>query len=244
MQSLHADVAGSDPKDKKWETYCKTIKPKAESNNSTEESSTPKLKPRKAKRTKRTAFLETSGEAESFPHDDSHVHITEVHNRIPMLTNIKEDPLLQDETAKNLTDGHPLDKGMKAKVRLEHMKEIDNKVFEERTKSLPTIPLNSAKFCHVHCDYCGHPTIVHGNHIDYVCEGELHFVSYTGDVYPHKLEVSNINPIKCKFQNTEEVPHNNSISTMPHHKQTREEDIERFNKVEIDIDEVLSLLNT
>lgn len=224
-------MAGTDPKDKRWESYCKTIKAKAESNNSTEESSTPKLKPRKSKKAKRTALLETSGEVESFPHDDSRAHTAEVHNRSPMLTSIKEYPLLQDEAAKILPDEHQLDKGVK--ICSEYTEEINKKAFEEKAKILPIIPLNSAKFCHVHCDYCGHPTVIHGNHIDYICEGELHFVSYAGDVYPHKLEVSNTNPIRCKFQNTEEVFHNNPLS---------EEDIERFNNGEIDIDEVYSLI--
>lgn len=71
---------------------------------------------------------------------------------------------------------------------------------EEDAKSvLPTSPKISLDSCnHIHSEFCGDPMIIHGNHIDFVHDGELHFVAQSGAIYPHKLEVSSINPSECK----------------------------------------------
>eukprot|EP00826_Nyctotherus_ovalis_P065355 TRINITY_DN9605_c0_g1_i18.p1 TRINITY_DN9605_c0_g1~~TRINITY_DN9605_c0_g1_i18.p1 ORF type:complete len:152 (+),score=2.37 TRINITY_DN9605_c0_g1_i18:971-1426(+) len=66
-------------------------------------------------------------------------------------------------------------------------------------KDLPEVPSGEVHLCHIHGEFCGHPTIVHDNHIDFVCDGELHFVSRSGAVYPHKLAVTDTNPAHCKF---------------------------------------------
>jgi hypothetical protein len=184
---MHADVASRDPRDKRWGSYSKLIKAREEHNSTTQGASTPELKPRNNKRTKRVAHIETLGEVESSPHG----HINEVHNKSPVLTHINKfisnnpqhlSDEVEDEEVKSYSD---------------FMEEIRGDK-EERMKMLPTIPMGKEEFCHVHCDYCGHTMIIHGNHIDYLCEGKLHFVIQAGTVYPHKLEVSSTNSYKIQ----------------------------------------------
>lgn len=64
--------------------------------------------------------------------------------------------------------------------------------------TLPTQPTNFVKLNHVHNEYCGHIKVIHRNHIDYLVNGELHYVDSLGRVYPHKLETSEINPVGCR----------------------------------------------
>lgn len=80
-----------------------------------------------------------------------------------------------------------------------------SKTLEERIQdgllNLPTCPtysLDPSEHHHVHCEFCGHPMIVHGNHVDFIHDAELHFVDETGAVYPHKLEISDQYPTGCR----------------------------------------------
>jgi len=65
-------------------------------------------------------------------------------------------------------------------------------------KDLPIHPIIPRKINHVHNEFCGHIRVRHGNHIDYLVDGELHFVDRSGKVFPHKLEASRLNPIDCR----------------------------------------------
>jgi len=52
-----------------------------------------------------------------------------------------------------------------------------------RSATLPTLPSFPMPQCdhhHIHCEFCGHCTIRHNGHIDYVHDAELHHVSSTG----------------------------------------------------------------
>jgi len=52
-----------------------------------------------------------------------------------------------------------------------------------RIKNLPTLPvapINKRDHPHVHNEFCGHATIKHDGHIDYIHEAELHFVNSAG----------------------------------------------------------------
>jgi hypothetical protein len=49
---------------------------------------------------------------------------------------------------------------------------------------------------HTHGTGCGHPTITHGTHQDYVEDGHLHHL-HDGKVDVHSLEVSKANPAAC-----------------------------------------------
>ena len=72
---------------------------------------------------------------------------------------------------------------------------------EERIRDLPvtpTKPLAHSEHHHIHCEFCGHYTIIHGNHFDYLHDAELHCVSSSGIVFQHKLEASDINPTACR----------------------------------------------
>lgn len=58
---------------------------------------------------------------------------------------------------------------------------------------------------HVHNEFCGHNTIKHNGHIDYIHDAELHYVSTAGstchnlgEVFPHKLGVTETNPADCR----------------------------------------------
>eukprot|EP00826_Nyctotherus_ovalis_P039949 TRINITY_DN3881_c0_g1_i4.p1 TRINITY_DN3881_c0_g1~~TRINITY_DN3881_c0_g1_i4.p1 ORF type:complete len:224 (+),score=53.17 TRINITY_DN3881_c0_g1_i4:602-1273(+) len=203
-------MAGSDSKDHRWENYCKTIKAK-EPNSETEKPLAAKSIPRKSKKAKKTAFMETSGEAESFPHDDSHAHTTEIHGKSPVLASVEEAPNDRDNS-KILPEISLLDDEKKDPSEI--VERLSEQVLEERIKILPVAPASSAEYFHVHCDYCGHPTIIHNNHFDYLCEGELHFVSRTGAVYPHKLEASSTNPVTCQFQNIKDPIHTDNLLSM------------------------------
>ena len=56
--------------------------------------------------------------------------------------------------------------------------------------------------CHDHHDHkhgpnCGHTGIQHGDHVCYVHDGHLHFMTTDGSVHEHKLEVNSTNPDGC-----------------------------------------------
>lgn len=72
-------------------------------------------------------------------------------------------------------------------------------------KELPEFPLNTMFQNHVHGEFCGHPMVIHENHLDYVCDGVLHFVTPSGAVYPHKLAISDVNPAICKLQSSVDI---------------------------------------
>jgi hypothetical protein len=68
-------------------------------------------------------------------------------------------------------------------------------------KDLPTTltrPMSPHEHHHIHCEFCGHGMILHGNHFDFCHDGELHFIAPNGIIYQHKLEVSEVNPIGCR----------------------------------------------
>ncbi len=44
----------------------------------------------------------------------------------------------------------------------------------------PVQPLAQSEHHHIHCEFCGHSTIRHNGHIDYVHDAELHHVSSSG----------------------------------------------------------------
>ncbi len=62
----------------------------------------------------------------------------------------------------------------------------------------PRQPMPQSEHHHIHCEFCGHTTIRHNGHVDYLHDAELHHVSSSGEVYPHKLEVSEFNPDECR----------------------------------------------
>lgn len=46
--------------------------------------------------------------------------------------------------------------------------------------STPCKPLPQSDHRHIHCEFCGHSTIQHNGHIDYIHNAELHHVSQNG----------------------------------------------------------------
>jgi hypothetical protein len=50
---------------------------------------------------------------------------------------------------------------------------------------------------HEHGPECGHIGIKHGDHVDYLHDGQLHHVCEDGKVEEHKLEVGDANPSVC-----------------------------------------------
>lgn len=187
-------MVGSDSKDSKWETYSKVIKGK-EVSSLPEKSGSPSHKTR---RQKRTLLLETSEGVECSLHEDSNAHSTEALCKSPSLSITKESPKAVCEEPKLEPENYSLDLPEKSPSSL--IEEIHNKALEERIKMLPRFPLDAKESCHIHCEFCGHLTIFHGNHVDYLSDGELHFTSPSGFIYPHKLGVSSTNPIRCQLQ--------------------------------------------
>ena len=69
-----------------------------------------------------------------------------------------------------------------------------------RIETLPICPeftMSHSEHNHIHCEFCGHLTIRHESHIDYLHDGELHYSTDSGEIYPHKLAVSQKNPAEC-----------------------------------------------
>ena len=50
---------------------------------------------------------------------------------------------------------------------------------------------------HEHGPNCGHTGIQHGDHVDYLHDGQLHHVRDDGKVEEHVLEVTDVNPADC-----------------------------------------------
>jgi hypothetical protein len=50
---------------------------------------------------------------------------------------------------------------------------------------------------HTHGPGCGHTTIQHGDHVDYLHDGHLHHPTASGAVEEHQLAVDATNPAAC-----------------------------------------------
>lgn len=149
----------------------------------------------------RGTFLETSEGAESpVPQDDSNLHSMEALCRSPVISETKE-------YLKTSPDKIVLSPEVKDSERMM----IPEKTLEEQMKELPEFPLNTMFQNHVHGEFCGHAIVIHENHLDYVCDGVLHFVTPSGAVYPHKLAISDVNPATCKFQNQANLPFDKNL---------------------------------
>jgi hypothetical protein len=60
-----------------------------------------------------------------------------------------------------------------------------NTSLEKRIQELPTdlsAIMSQNDHHHIHCEYCGHCTIMHNGHIDYVHDAELHHYSHPGTI--------------------------------------------------------------
>jgi hypothetical protein len=143
------------------------------------------------KRSKQKRVLsETSGGAETPSHDDSNISCVEALCRSPVLSESKEH-------LKTFTDKTALSPEVKS---LDNIR-TSPKTLERQIQDLPEHPLYSVELSHVHCEFCGHQAVYHNDHIDFICDGELHFVSVSGAVYPHKLAITDTNPAICKLLN-------------------------------------------
>ena len=92
------------------------------------------------------------------------------------------------EAVANCAESHPTQKTLEERIK-------------DSIKNLPYVPtyaLDHSEHHHFHCEFCGHPMIVHGDHTDFIHDAELHLVTEAGTVYPHKLAVSESNPIGCR----------------------------------------------
>jgi len=160
--------------------------------------------PSKSKRHKRV-LIETSGGAETPSHDNFNANSVEALCRSPVLSKTKEHfKAFTDKTA------------LSPEVKSFENTPTSSKTLEERIQDLPERPLNSVELSHVHCEFCGHPTVYHDDHIDFICDGELHFVRASGAVYPHKLAITDTNPATCRLldfslDEEQEIPLENII---------------------------------
>jgi hypothetical protein len=179
-------LAGSD---NQWEKYSRVIRIKKSGKevvDLAERSNATSSKVLKRKRQKGT-FFETSEGAES-PGEDSNFNFTEALCRSPALSETKE-------YTKFSSDKILLTPEIKSSENIF----VPEKTLEERIRELPEFPVSKSFRSHVHGEFCGHTTVIHENRIDFLCDGELHFVTCSGSVYPHKLPISNINPAICKL---------------------------------------------
>lgn len=61
----------------------------------------------------------------------------------------------------------------------------------------PATALDFVEHCHIHTDGCGHVQVFHKDHVDFIHNGELHFVNKAKKAFPHKLTISKTNPDGC-----------------------------------------------
>ena len=150
---------------------------------------------RRHKKQKGTVLSETS-EIES-PHDYKTIRHTEITYGSPLFAETKESPKIPinelEEVSEKCVLDHCISNG--SDLIFENQS-IDSK---EKTQSLSNRPITALRSYHIHCEFCGHPKVIHENHIDYLSDGELHLTIDSGEIYPHKLEVSDVNPIYCKL---------------------------------------------
>lgn len=139
------------------------------------------------RRKQKGTFFETSEGPESPPHDD--LPSAEILCRSPALSETKE-------YMKASTDKSSLSPQVKPSESL-MLPEITP---EEGMKEVPEFPLSTVFQSHVHGEFCGHPAVIHENHIDFLCDGELHLITHSGTVYPHKLPVTDVNPCACQHE--------------------------------------------
>eukprot|EP00826_Nyctotherus_ovalis_P052304 TRINITY_DN660_c0_g3_i4.p1 TRINITY_DN660_c0_g3~~TRINITY_DN660_c0_g3_i4.p1 ORF type:complete len:356 (-),score=81.16 TRINITY_DN660_c0_g3_i4:384-1451(-) len=187
LQTIHANVAAAD---NQWEHYCRVIKIKdsvKEVIDLAERSSVSASVSSKRRRQKGT-FFETSEDLESPPsHDD--LPSAEILCRSPALSETKE-------YMKTSTDKSSLSPEVKPSESLL----LAEATPEERMKELPEFPLSTVFQSHVHGEFCGHPAVIHENHVDFLCDGELHLITHSSAVYPHKLAVTDVNPSACQHE--------------------------------------------
>lgn len=68
------------------------------------------------------------------------------------------------------------------KAKIQNLEEED-KDFLARSLILPhypTTPLPQSEHNHIHCEFCGHSTIRHNGHTDFIHNAELHYVNAEG----------------------------------------------------------------
>ena len=169
LQTLHSNIVG-DETGSKWEEYCKVIKGSPESFISLKDLPTmPRPRIRSYKAPKKNQLIG----AQIISIDPN--------------AKVKEEANINICTSKCDNSSH-----------IHTSKRIDDKVINLSLPITPKSPLKSTDHNHVHSEFCGDSMIVHGNHIDYIHDAELHFVGQSGIVYPHKLEISVTNPTGCK----------------------------------------------
>ena len=144
-------------------------------------------------------MIQNSLKAELIHQEDIKDHTIEGTSKSSNLSETKISPKILCDKKTILTEKIMMETPKKHSNSI--IKRLNIKSFKERIKNLPIFPLNTVEHSHVHNDYCGHITVIHGNHVDYLSEGELHFTSISGDIYPHKLGVTAENPEKCEVQN-------------------------------------------
>ena len=117
---------------------------------------------------------------------------------------------MDGKTLPSLSALHPPQPGeQKPGIVEENKAEVENRMLKSRIKMLPTgltMQVSQHEHLHIHCEFCGHPTIRHGDHIDYIHDGELHSASVSGTwrqnsigaVFVHKLGVTAKNPDGCR----------------------------------------------
>ena len=73
---------------------------------------------------------------------------------------------------------------------------------------------DTAELSHKHGPGCGHIAIRHGDHVDYLHDGQLHHLVGDKKVEEHVIEVSKTNPRECKpvecqgqHEGAERIPH-------------------------------------
>jgi len=72
--------------------------------------------------------------------------------------------------------------------------------------SAPTMDHDHKNHPHQHGPGCGHPAVVHGDHVDYLHNGHLHHVD-GAKVEEHALDITPKNPSDCEAPSLHHPPH-------------------------------------
>ena len=176
METIHLEILGADSTI--WENYCKVFKNSEFSESLKDLPMIPRPRSRPSRKHKKEKFDKDKKLIEDL---------------------VK---IIKSESSSSLCFSEEYCSSNKYNIKELDVNKIKSKTqqIEDRIKQLdnaPNEPFKISEHRHIHCEFCEDVRIVHGNHIDYLHDAELHYVDNAGMVYPHKLPVSNDHPNDC-----------------------------------------------
>eukprot|EP00826_Nyctotherus_ovalis_P014910 TRINITY_DN14196_c0_g7_i1.p1 TRINITY_DN14196_c0_g7~~TRINITY_DN14196_c0_g7_i1.p1 ORF type:complete len:240 (+),score=51.50 TRINITY_DN14196_c0_g7_i1:172-891(+) len=176
LEALHYDIIGVGEREgKKWEDHCKLFKEATMSAMSLKDLPAmpkPRIRSSRSQKKKKPLINPSVFDSATLKQEISTLPLHAEH--------AEELPKTRATLLHNVKEG---EKDVKSMMKL---------------PTSPKAAVDASSHNHIHSEFCGDPMVVHGDHVDFIHDAELHFVAQTGAVYPHKLEASSANPSECK----------------------------------------------